>query len=440
MWYQEGSHQTKTIGLYFGRISINEKGYMAKERLPFGRVFALRTAEGQRGVGAPTLPRPTQDQALTDALTEGVIREIKIDEQAKREKRRLPLKVKLGLAATGTLALVGGTIWGLNKAFGDDEPAPQPTSNSQSIDSFPNTFTDNLVPRAGAETRVENSNPNPIRAQKFKTPPLNRTPSEIIYSQNTSIDQLPVIKEHTAEYSRDGTYNNFQTGIGFIREERSETYIARRVTPNGLEPIKQEYTRYPIMGVNGYTIGKEIQPDGNVFLAVYVPGENGLSNPDGAENSSLSVENTTDDGKQGKISNAIVWLKAENFGGYSLPFSFNSSWDQSSTNRHDEDKKTNIPEELFKYIEIGDPVRTAGGMLQIHPWAEDLLVKNYQEQKNHLTYEKAREKYSNIVNNNTETLQTMLEDAKTGGISLKEQFESKRYVIQISNVRFVPLD
>ena len=124
---------------------------------PKGGVFALRTAEGQRGVGAPTLPRPTQDQALTDALTEGVIRERKIDEQAKREKRRLPLKVKVGLAVSSALALVGGgTALGI-KAFDDNERTPA----SRDINSIgPTSFTDNgLVPRAEsspAETKKVN--------------------------------------------------------------------------------------------------------------------------------------------------------------------------------------------------------------------------------------------------------------------------------------------
>ena len=101
---------------------------------------------------APTLPRPPQDQTLTDALTEGVIRKRKIDEQAKRKKGKLPLKLGLGLTAAGLLA--GGVGLGINKALGDNEPTPV----SRDINSIgPTSFTDNgLVPRAGAETTKVN--------------------------------------------------------------------------------------------------------------------------------------------------------------------------------------------------------------------------------------------------------------------------------------------
>ena len=378
------------------------------------------------------------------------------DQRGAVSARDLAIGALSGLVSGATVVVVQTLI----DRVSADEPIPEPTPASRGIDPFgTNSFNDTRLeglpphlqsigqPRAEADTKkvnpsktVENSNPNPIKPKKFKTPPPNREPSEDTSPQHMSIDQLSTVKEYTAEYSPDGTYNNFQPVIGFILEERSEPNISRRVTSKGLEPVKTEFTRYAAVGINGYTIGKEIQPDGDVFLAIYAPGKNGLSNQDDLDQRILSVEKITDDANEGKISGAIVWIKAENFKGYSEPFSFNSNWHESSTNEYDGSKNTNIPEELFKYIGIGgDPVR-AVGLLQIPPWAEKLLVENYQGKKNHLTYDEAQEKYLSIVNSNAATVQKMLEDAKTGGVSLREQLETKRYVLQVNNVRFVPRD
>jgi len=360
-----------------------------------------------------------------------------------------------------TLIFGSGMVLGAGLAIGGfyadkifaDESIREPTPAREDISSIngPTSHTDTrivddkVVPKAEPETKkvnpeeaVENSNPNPIKPKKFKIPPSNREPSEDISSQHMPIDQLSTIEEHTV-IPPGSTINYYKPSINFRLEGRTETSTARRVTPQGIEPIEQESTYYPDIMVGGYVIAKEIQPDGTAFLAVHAPGENGLSNSDDAKNPVLSVKNTTDDGNEGKIYNTIVWLKAENFVGYSPPFYSNATWYQEgSTSRTDRHKQTNIPEEVFKYIQIGDTLSTAGGMLQAPSWAEDLLVQNYRDRKNKdLTYDEAREKYLNIMADNAATLQRMREDAKTGGISLQEQFDRKRYIVQPTSIHFV---
>ena len=381
-------------------------------------------------------------------------------EPTKKKSRVFSLKTKVASFITAALALPA-VAWGIEHYVSEDNKDNASSAHQENIGSDPGLTSEVPQlqglspypqsigqPSAEADTKqvnpekaVKKSNPNPIKRKEFEVTPPNRIPSEIIYSQNTSsIDQLPVIKEHT-EIHPQGDYNNFQPGIGFRLEERpaiSHTY--RRVTDGVAGPPVETVTpRNAYIGINGYVIVKEIHPDGNVFLAVYVPGKNGLPSQDDLDKSILLLKNTTDDGNEGKISGAIVWIKAENFEGYSEPFVFSSGWNENTTLRGEREKVTNIPEDLFRYIEIGDPVR-AGAILQMLPWAENLLVKNYQEKENHLIYKEAEEKYLSIVNSNAEILQRMLADTKTGGVSLEEQFETKRYVLQVDDVRFVPRD
>jgi len=283
---------------------------------------------------------------------------------------------------------------------------------------------------------VKNLNPHPIRAEKFKITPPNRTPSEVIYSQNAPIEQLPVIKEYTEIHPK-GVYNNFQPKIKFRLEEQPPVpYTYRSVSLDGVAgpPVETVRPRNPYIEVVGYVIGKQINLDENVFLAIEVPeGENGLINQDDIDKSLLSAKNTTDDGNEGEISSVIVWLEMINVVDYSPPFSFFSSWHESTTARSESEQWTNIPKELFKYIEIGDPIR-AWAPPQITPWAQDELTKNYKQNN------QAQEEYLSIVNSNAATIKRMVEDAKTGSVTLEEQLDTKRYLLQVDGVRFVPRD
>lgn len=378
------------------------------------------TARPPERTTTPTIPReappPPQQELTAEEITIS-------DELKSRLTPKKPKNIKLivGSAITAGLALTG-IVWGVNKALGDDEPTPQTSSAD-----FPNT-----------PNKVKDFDPsNVVRAKKFDDTPPNRGSPENISSQNTPIDQLPTIKQHT-EYAEGGNYDNFDPGINFrIKEQPPVPYTYKNVTPDGLEPHTIMMDQPSFIRINGYVIRKEVSPEGNILLAVEVPGKNGLFNQNDIDKSLLSTETFTDNRHYDKISGAIVWLKIENFEGYSWPFGFSSSWNVASSAKRESNKITNIPGELLKYLRVGDPMNAIAEP-ELTAWGEEKLVKNYKNRKNHLTYDQAREKYSNMVDGNAATIQRMLEDAKAGGVSLKDQLESKRYVLQVREANFVP--
>lgn len=140
---------------------------MAREERSFGgNVFGLRTADMPRGTSAPTLPPPTreaplpptQETPLTEAVIEGIIRTRKIDDQPKRRKSKLPLK--LGLAGAGLVALAGG-VWGLKTAI---EASQNNTPEvHQIIPSKDSVYVD-----TGIEGEITRDNAVQMTAEEYK--------------------------------------------------------------------------------------------------------------------------------------------------------------------------------------------------------------------------------------------------------------------------------
>ncbi len=121
------------------------------------RLSAIVTRPPDRDrILTPTIPReyppppsrrkPTQP--LAKALEEAMFEPTRTADQ--REKNR-KLRVLISRGILASLVLGGGVIWGLNRVFGDSEPAPQTSSAD-----FPNSFNDNRLVLRAAETKTIN--------------------------------------------------------------------------------------------------------------------------------------------------------------------------------------------------------------------------------------------------------------------------------------------
>lgn len=441
-WWDERSDQNARRMQRGGfPIPVGQPLTTDKAKVDQSRLEALikGVAEGTKQVET-ALPKQTtidekpsnKDIALANSET---IR--RFEEHLKGHKRR-----DAGLVAIGvSVGLAGGVF--LDRTVFADEPISEFPPASSFIDSPPASLTDtrlvdDRLPRAEGNIVKDFDPSNAIKAHGFSDAPPRRTSSEDV----TAIDQLPIIKEHT-QYADGGNYNNFIPGITFRLEKRQPVpYTYKDITPNGLVPHTIMMDRHPFILINGYVVKKELNPEGNIFLAIEIPGKNGFFTQDSMDKPSLSADEITDNGNGGKISNTIVWLEIKDFKKYSqkeysAPFIFNASWNEQTVGTQTSERNTNIPQELFKYTKVGDPI-LAIPLPQLESWAEKNLTKNYKEQKNRIPYDEAIEKYSEIVGSNTATIQKMLEDAKTGGPSLREQLKNKTYVFEPWDLSFVP--
>lgn len=286
------------------------------------------------------------------------------------------------------------------------------------------------------ESTDSSNNSSVITADGFDDKPPVR-PENL---SRTAPDQLPLITQYT-EYYKGGNVDNFNIGLIFRLRERppaERTIFA----PGGVDPKIVTEHFLPTAIMYGYLIQKELQADGSVMLAIEIPGRDGRPfTQEDINTAPLSLYKWINNGKEGEEGNegilrgAIVWLKIENFIGYKLPFIFDSSWNYPDRGRESA-KFTNIPDEMFKYLRIGDPLR-AYAVTQLTSSSNQDLIDNYQNRTGNVSYEDAQEKFRKITDGNTLTIQKMIEDAKSGNISLKDQLEKKTYVLQAVGVDFV---
>ncbi len=255
-----------------------------------------------------------------------------------------------------------------------------------------------------------NSFNNVIVSEGFQDPPPLRVP-DVIFSQQGELSTLKEYKD-----------NWFNPGLTFELKDRVPD-APRMLYPNWAN-------------ISGYLIATETNPDGSAMLAVEVPGKNGLFTQADIDTSPTSVDNLANNGNEGKISGAIVWVKVQNFAGFSLPFVSNSAWNQDFSSQRS-NKSTNLPNELVKYVRAGDPVQIVADT-HIASDAQELLNINYQQKTGNMPYEQALTEYSDLVDSNRDTIQRMLEDASKETASLRAQLTDKRYVLVARDINFVP--
>lgn len=271
-----------------------------------------------------------------------------------------------------------------------------------------------------------------ITSEKFPTLPPLRLPD--LSSQNVTTNQLPSIDQYT-RYAEGGNYDNFNPGIDFRLEERPSVEINVR-TPDG--GTKKDIRRiFPYIIIDGYLIQKELNPDGSVMLAVEIPGKDGLFTQDDIDKAPLSLDESSEDGNSGKLNGAIVWLKLESVEGLTGPFSYSSAWYEDDRLERRSNRTTNIPEEMFKHVRIGDPI-FAGAYNGIDSFTQQQLEENYLNQQGPLPYDEARKRWQELISRNASALQQTLDDVKTGNVTLEQQLKEKRYVFEVHSADFLP--
>ncbi len=200
--------------------------------------------------------------------------------------------------------------------------------------------------------------------------------------------------------------------------------------------IETTTSRIPNIYMQGYVLAKEQDLDGSVFIAVGIPKD---------ENQLFSSENldkpdtTQVDDRIDGITGVIVWLKIPNLIDYQRPLGPQMGWSLPDTSGIKSVlNDTTDPNEIFRYIKIGDAVY-AGGYNP--PYTDDkgldTLQQNYQQKKGKIPYEEAKQQYLALGNKNSTTVRKMLEDARKGNVSLREQLETRRYTINADYLKFV---
>ena len=332
------------------------------------------------------------------------------------------LVLRVGLAA-GTILGVGGVGYGIY----------QHTAGAH--DEVPSGFTDHLQTFSG--------NSAPITKLK-EIPPgrtiLPQTTSAIgdVQSDPALIDtqgkligtKLPEVTPIVGKGAMSSSVFNFR-----LEERPPITRTFKQFTPEHPEGMMVKDTVHVTPGISmqGYVIAKEQAPDGSIFIALGIlehddkPFEN-IDKP-GATRVDLN------DNKIGVASPIVVWLHIPNLPDYQYPLQPFLAWGSADRSR---ESQTSDPNEIFNYIKVGDPVQ-AGGYSPPFPNDEKLTVlqQNYQQKKGKVSYEEARQEYLALGNQNVETLQKILADAKTGNVSLRQQFERRRYTIQTRSFSFV---
>lgn len=267
-----------------------------------------------------------------------------------------------------------------------------------------------------------------ITAEKFGIPP----PRGVVGNTSNTTEELPTIKEY-----RDV---RFTPGISFRLEEKPPVEIDYRTPDGGTKKAMRYFPSW--LGVHGYLLQKELNPDGSVMLAVEVPVNNEPFSQDDIGKTLLSRTQNYEEGNFGKLNGAIVWLKLESAEGLTGPFTSSFAWykDQEGFDGFGARRSgriTNIPSEMFKYANIGDPI-SAVGSISIDFAAQQQLDKDYLEQQGQLAYDEAQKRYQALVDHNASALRQMLDDAQVGNVTLRQQLEEKRYVITTSSADFFP--
>ncbi len=293
----------------------------------------------------------------------------------------------------------------------------------------------------GSFTNKQPPTENVISSHKFEVPPPLRPDKPESVKNGELPEIIPYIQEYRAGEIGETRFIAFPGVFTFRLEAEppiTRTFkVFNREHPEGTL-VESTTPRPPSIYMQGYVLAKEKNPDGSVLIAIGISkdGDKLFFNEDIDKQGATLLDFY--DGKMGGISNVIVLLKINNFADYQYPLQPSMGWSLPNQTNNKSQSTTNDPSELFTYIQIGDPVY-AGGYNP--PYADDKklddLQQNYQQKKGKISYEEARELYLALGNQNVETLQEILKDAKEGNTSLREHLEKKRYVIQANSLRFI---
>lgn len=356
------------------------------------------------------------------------------------EKIDKPVKSKTKLKIAGAIAGGIAVLGGVGAVYATTQH--ESDSAAAAHEQVPSGFTEHL--------KAFSENPAPVK-RLTAIPPGRENIQENLPPANSE-GKLPEINPYIQHVKSPGKEEikliPFSNVFTFRLEEKPTiTQTIKVFTPEHPDGtmIEAPIPRIPHVYAQGYVFAKEQTANGSVLIAVGIPKDvyklfsnEDLDKPDTTQIEPTHGNEIISDGEY-SINNIIVWFRMPNLADYQQPLRPNLGWSFPDKNGvRSVMNDTTDPNEIFEYIKIGDAVY-AGGYTPFssNDRRPETLGLNYQNKKGRVPYEEAKQLYLDLANQNMAIVRKMLEDVKTGNISLREQLETKKYIINADYLQFV---